>query len=58
MINVLTLALTHGLMAIAALILAGRADLDDDGAGRGEAGGKPLPRWKRRGTAGRDSTGG
>jgi hypothetical protein len=42
-IDALTLALTHGLMAIAALILASRPDLDDDGA----AGGKAAPRWKR-----------
>ena len=54
MINVLTLALTHGLMAIAALILAGRADLDDDGA----AGEKLPPRWKRRGPGGQDPAGG
>jgi hypothetical protein len=42
-IDALTLALTHGLMAIAALILAGRPDLDDDDA----AGGKASARWKR-----------
>jgi hypothetical protein len=41
MINILTLALTHVLMAIAAVALMARADLDDEG------GEKPLPPWRR-----------
>lgn len=42
MIDILTLALTHGLMALAALILITRGDLDDeDGAER------PAPPWQR-----------
>ena len=41
MIDILTLALTHGLMAFAAVRLMLRDDLDD------EAGEKPLPRWRR-----------
>jgi hypothetical protein len=32
MIDILTLALTHGLMALALWRLLSRADLDDDGA--------------------------
>ncbi len=42
MIDLLTLALTHGLMAFAAITLIGRAELDD------EAGDKPVPRWRRK----------
>lgn len=42
MIDILTLALTHGLMALAALVLIARADLDDE-----EAGDRPAPRWQR-----------
>lgn len=41
MIDILTLALTHGLMALAALVLVTRADLDDE-----EAGDRPAPRQK------------
>lgn len=42
MIDILTLALTHGLMVLAALVLLGRADLDDE-----EAGERPAARWQR-----------
>lgn len=41
MINILTLALTHVLMAYAAIALMARDDLDD------EDGEKPVPRWRR-----------
>ena len=43
MIDIFTLALTHGLMALAALLLLGRADLDDE-----EAGERPPRPWQRR----------
>lgn len=43
MIDLATLALTHGLMALAALILVMRDDLDDE-----DAAGRPAPRWQRR----------
>jgi hypothetical protein len=42
MIDILTLALTHGLMAFAAITLIARDDLDDEG------GPKPVPRWRRK----------
>jgi hypothetical protein len=42
-IDILTLALTHGLMALAALVLVTRGDLDDDAAA------PDVPkRWQRR----------
>lgn len=41
MIDLFTLALTHGLMALAAVALLSRDDLDADG------GGKALRRWQR-----------
>ena len=42
MIDILTLALTHGLMVLAALVLISRGDLDDE-----EAGDRPAARWQR-----------
>ena len=42
MIDILTLALTHGLMALAALVLVTRPDLDDE-----EAGERPAPPWRQ-----------
>jgi hypothetical protein len=42
MIDILTLALTHGLMACAAIAMLSRAELDEEGAG------KPAQRWRRR----------
>ena len=41
-IDILTLALTHGLMVLAALVLISRGDLDDE-----EAGDRPAARWQR-----------
>lgn len=41
-IDILTLALTHGLMALAALVLVTRPDLDDEDAAE-----RPAPRWQR-----------
>lgn len=41
MIDLFTLALTHGLMAMAAIVLLGRDDLDM------EAGAKRPRRWQR-----------
>jgi hypothetical protein len=42
-IDILTLALTHGLMALAALILVTRGDLDDE-----ETASAATPRWRQR----------
>ena len=44
MIDILTLALTHGLMVLAALVLVSRAELDDE-----EAATRPPPPWQRPG---------
>ena len=41
MIDLFTLALTHGLMALAAIVLLGRDDLDT------EVGAKRPKRWQR-----------
>ncbi len=42
MIDVLTLALTHGLMACAAIAMLSRGELDEEG------GEKPPQRWRRK----------
>jgi hypothetical protein len=42
-IDLLTLALTHGLMALAAITLLSRADLDDENGGSAQ----PKP-WQRK----------
>lgn len=47
MIDILTLALTHGLMALAALILVTRGDLDADEAAP-DAAPKGFRAWQRR----------
>lgn len=53
MIDLLTLALTHGLMALALWRLLFRRDLDQDGAERPD---KRQP-WRRVPPAGEDRTG-
>lgn len=46
MIDIFSLALTHGLMALAALVLVTRADLDDEEAGDQPAARQKAP-WQR-----------
>ena len=42
MIDIFSLFLTHGLMALAALLMLGRPELDDEAAGEAR-----RPAWKR-----------
>ncbi|WP_167693131.1 hypothetical protein [Sphingomonas azotifigens] len=49
MIDNLSLALTHGLMLLAAFLLVRRPDLDREDGAPGEAKKKPRGRWGKRG---------